>query len=180
MQQYVAFLRGINVGGARLINMAELKTCLSAAGLSEARTYLQSGNILFQSMASEKVALAAVIASAIEQVFGIEAPVALFREEEWRRIIEAAPTWWGAAQDWRHNILIPIQPQDVAGVVSAIGPLKPAIEALQAGDGALYQSIAIRAIGRGATGSKLVSNPVYRQLTIRNFNTATKLAALLS
>ena len=49
MAQYVALLRGINVGGNNLIKMADLKACFEAQGFGNVATYIQSGNVLFTS-----------------------------------------------------------------------------------------------------------------------------------
>lgn len=180
MHKYVAFLRGINVGGKGLIKMSDLRDCLLASGLSDVRTYIQSGNILFHAETTDKEALADQMTAAIKQTFGLEVLVAIFSEEEWRQVITAAPTWWGTDKAWKHNILILIKPADVPLVVKEIGTLIPGVESLQAGRGVLYQSIAWTAAGRGTTGSKLVSNAAYGAITVRNYNTATKLAALLA
>jgi uncharacterized protein (DUF1697 family) len=179
MRQYVAFLRGINVGGNNLIKMAELQLCLSATGLSDVQTYIQSGNIIFRSTITDKAALAEHLEKAIKQTFGLGVAIAVFSAEEWRHIIAAAPAWWGADETWRHNILILVKPGKAQDIVNAIGELKPGVETLQAGAGVIYQSIDRNAISRGATGSKLIANAVYRQISIRNYNTARKLADLL-
>ncbi len=47
MERYIALLRGINVGGKRIIKMDDLKTVLSSIGLKNIITYIQSGNIIF-------------------------------------------------------------------------------------------------------------------------------------
>ena len=49
MSQYVALLRGINVGGKNLIKMTELKICFEQQGFRDVTTYIQSGNVLFKS-----------------------------------------------------------------------------------------------------------------------------------
>lgn len=51
--KYVAFLRAINVGGHAIIKMADLKKTFEAAGLDNVQTYIQSGNVIFQSDESE-------------------------------------------------------------------------------------------------------------------------------
>ena len=49
MTVYIAFLRGINVGGHKLIKMSDLKQLLETMGLTKVQTYIQSGNVLFES-----------------------------------------------------------------------------------------------------------------------------------
>ncbi|MDO8736242.1 MAG: hypothetical protein Q7K29_04070 [Thermoleophilia bacterium] len=82
-------------------------------------------------------------------------------ELEWKKIIKSAPDWWGVDPEWKHNLLIMIKPCDMKEVISAIGELKPDIEAIQAGDGVVYQSMSKKLFGRTTTG-KITSNPVYK------------------
>lgn len=68
MQKYVAFLRGINVGGNALIKMADLKIALSQSGLNNVRTYIQSGNVIFESSENDKYLLADHISEVIQSI----------------------------------------------------------------------------------------------------------------
>ena len=49
MTIYIALLRGINVGGHKIIKMADLKQAFKSIGLKQVKTYIQSGNIVFKS-----------------------------------------------------------------------------------------------------------------------------------
>lgn len=178
MTTYLAFLRGINVGGNSLIKMADLKDALSAAGLQEVRTYIQSGNVIFASEGTDKAQLGAHISETIQQRFALQVDVVVFTKAEWEHIIAAAPAWWGKDKTWKHNMLIMTKPHDMSKVIQAIGELKPDIEAVQPGMGVVYQSMSFQQFGKTTTG-KLASNPIYKQMTIRNYNTATKLLSLL-
>jgi uncharacterized protein (DUF1697 family) len=175
---YLALLRGVNVGGKGMVKMAELKDALSANGLSGVQTYIQSGNVIFSSSTTDTDVLASLIATLIQKKFKLSVDVAVFTKDEWQHIIDAAPTWWGKDQTMKHNLLIMIKPYSMEDVISAIGDLKPEVEAIEPGDGVLYQSMSIKLFGRTST-SKLISNPVYKKMTIRNYNTATKLLSLL-
>lgn len=55
MRSYIAFLKGINVGGKNIIKMADLKQHLAATGLNNVKTYIQSGNVLFDSEQEEEI-----------------------------------------------------------------------------------------------------------------------------
>ncbi len=70
MTLYIALLRGINVGGNNKINMAELKRMFETIGMSQVRTYINSGNILFVSEEREGP-LRQRIEQEINTVFGI-------------------------------------------------------------------------------------------------------------
>lgn len=177
MHTYLALLRGINVGGNSIVPMADLREALAQCGFLNVRTYIQSGNVFFESPSTDKIALAKQIEDCVLQTFGAKASTVVFSKSEWQTIIHSAPKWWGQRDDWKHNLLIVIPPYDMAAVVSAVGELKPDIEAMEAGDGVLYQSMSLQLFGRTTTG-KLASNPIYKQLTVRNYNTATKLLTL--
>ena len=68
MQKYVAFLRAINVGGTKIIKMADLKRMFESFGLSNVQTYIQSGNVIFEVNASPN--LEAKIEAQLEKALG--------------------------------------------------------------------------------------------------------------
>lgn len=177
MNSYLALLRGINVGGNSLIKMADLKDSLAKAGFKDARTYIQSGNVLFVSSETDTGKLAKQIENVIETTFKLDVAVVVFSKQEWQAIIKAAPAWWGKDADWKHNILVMVPPYDMKDVVTAYGQLKPDIETMAPGKGVMYQSLSWESFGK-TTGGKLASNPIYKKMTIRNYNTATKLLRL--
>lgn len=175
--QYLALLRGINVGGNSLIKMADLKQALEADGFDQVSTYIQSGNVFFESSSTDTSKLARLVSQSIERHFKLDVSVAVFSKAQWTTITNNAPKWWGQDKDWKHNLLVLLGKYDMDQVVDAIGVLKPDIEAMEAGDGVLYQSMSLKLFGRTTTG-KLASSPVYKQMTVRNYNTATKLLSL--
>jgi uncharacterized protein (DUF1697 family) len=178
MTSYLALLRGVNVGGKAMIKMSDLQTCLSASGLSDVRTYIQSGNVLFLSESTDDIELASIIHKAIAKAFQLQVAVVVYSKADWQHVITAAPNWWGQDQQWKHNLLVLLKPYHMPSAVAAIGTLKPDIEALEPGMGVLYQSMSKVLFGRTTTG-KLASSPIYKQMTVRNYNTATKLLTML-
>lgn len=175
---YLALLRGVNVGGNNMIKMAELKAALEADGFSDVRTYIQSGNVLFMSDKKDTGTLAEHVKKSIAKHFAIDVGVAVFSKAEWQKVVHGAPAWWGKDVTWKHNLLAMLQPYDMKQVVAAYGELKPDIEMLLAGEGVLYQSMSFKMFGR-TTAGRLAANPIYKQMTIRNYNTATKLLTLM-
>ena len=90
MQQYVALLRGINVGGNKKVPMAELKKVLEKGGLKNVKTILASGNVVFES--GLKISeLSSVISSVIEKAFGFPVPVLLRTHREIKDLISLNP-----------------------------------------------------------------------------------------
>ncbi len=90
MTTYVAQLRGINVGGHRLIKMTDLKSMFEAMGFGGVRTYIQSGNVVFQADEAEQP-LRQRIEQRIAATFGFPVTIALRTHDELARIIAACP-----------------------------------------------------------------------------------------
>lgn len=90
MTIYIALLRGINVGGKNKIKMSELKSTLEAMGLNRVQTYIQSGNVLFESEEEEEP-LRKRMEQAIEAAFGLAITVVLRSSDELKRIAKNCP-----------------------------------------------------------------------------------------
>ncbi|CAG7646064.1 hypothetical protein PAESOLCIP111_05091 [Paenibacillus solanacearum] len=90
MTIHIALLRGINVGGHNKIKMAELREALGSLGLARVQTYIQSGNILFESDETEET-LRERIEQEIDRTFGISLHVILRTAAEMRGIMEKLP-----------------------------------------------------------------------------------------
>jgi uncharacterized protein (DUF1697 family) len=90
MTVYVALLRGINVGGKNKIKMIDLKQMLEVLGLKQVETYIQSGNVIFESQEKEKV-LQEKIQEAFEQTFGFPVNVVLRTANEMEQIVQSCP-----------------------------------------------------------------------------------------
>lgn len=90
MTIYLALLRGINVGGHKKIKMADLKQTLESIGLSRVQTYIQSGNVLFESE-EETARLQTKIEEEIYRVFGFQVPVMLRTSAELQRVLDHCP-----------------------------------------------------------------------------------------
>lgn len=90
MENKVAILRGINVGGKRKILMADLKTMLSKEGYTDIVTYIQSGNVIFKSK-KDNLEISNQIESAILERFGFEVPVIVRTAAELKKSIEVNP-----------------------------------------------------------------------------------------
>ncbi|MCR8634553.1 DUF1697 domain-containing protein [Paenibacillus radicis (ex Xue et al. 2023)] len=90
MTIYMAFLRGINVSGHNMIKMSELKTMFEALGFGRVQTYINSGNVLFESEEGVET-LQLRIENEIKTVFGFTISVMLRTDKELQQIIENSP-----------------------------------------------------------------------------------------
>ena len=178
MGRYVALLRGINVGGNNLIKMTELKACFEKQGFRDVSTYIQSGNVLFTSGASARAQLIAKIEAAIEKAFGGKGSIVLRSAKEMRTIVEAAPRGFGSdPKKYRYDVIFLKAPLKAAAVLDSV-PIKEGVDRASAGPGVLYFSRLISKASQSKL-SRIISIPAYQSMTIRNWNTTTKLSSML-
>jgi uncharacterized protein (DUF1697 family) len=176
--KYVALLRGINVGGNTKIAMSELVTWVGELGHSNVRTYINSGNVIFESAKNDTAAMARELEQKITQYSSYEVRVVVYSGEEYRAMFADMPKNWAQKADWKYNVLFLIPPYDIGEIMIDIGELKPDIETVVPRDGVIFQSLQLKTFGR-ATSGKLASRPSYKKMTIRNWNTTKKLLELL-
>jgi len=91
MITYVAFLRGINVGGHNLIKMADLVRIFTKAGCREVRTYIQSGNVIFSSALTDIDDLTRKLEAALKRDVGYHVPMILKTLPELKSIVRRDP-----------------------------------------------------------------------------------------
>lgn len=90
-RRYVALLRGVNVGGRNKLPMADLRDIFSAAGCSAVRTYIQSGNVVFQAGQDLAERAPEIVTESIRRQFGYETVVVVRSREELRQVAASNP-----------------------------------------------------------------------------------------
>ena len=176
--QYLALLRGINVGGKNIIKMADLKASFEALGFSNVITYIQSGNVLFQSDEKDKALLTVQIEKELSKRFQFEAKVVVISQKELAAIIRNAPEGFGNDEEkFSYDVIFlkePLTPKEAMKSVS----VREGVDTAHAGKLALYFS---RLISRASQShlTKIIGTPIYQNMTIRNWNTTTKLLKLM-
>lgn len=95
MDQYIAFLRGINVGGKNKISMSELKELFEQNGFRNVVTYINSGNIIFSTDNNDESKLKEECEALIFARFQLEIPVSILSVKELSAAYDHAPSWWG-------------------------------------------------------------------------------------
>ncbi|MBN8582052.1 MAG: DUF1697 domain-containing protein [Anaerolineae bacterium] len=177
--QYLVLLRGINVGGKNIIKMVDLKSSFEAMGFSNVLTYIQSGNVLFESDEKDKAILTTKIEKGLSKRFDFLARVMVVSHKELEAIVRAAPDGFGKDdKEFRYDVIFlkePLIPKEAMKSVST----REGVDTAHAGKQALYFS---RLISRAAQShlTKIIGTPVYQNMTIRNWNTTTKLLELFS
>ena len=90
-QRYVALLRGINVGGKNKLPMADLRDIFAAAGCESVKTYIQSGNVVFEASQDLAERAPGIVTGAIRQKFGYETAVVVRSGDELRQVAASNP-----------------------------------------------------------------------------------------
>jgi len=91
MQTYITILRGINVSGKNMIKMPELTALFEALGFIKVKTYIQSGNIVFQYSKKKAEELQKLIQQKIEERFGLKVPAMVKTKDEIEKAISENP-----------------------------------------------------------------------------------------
>ncbi len=175
--KYICLLRGINVGGKNPVAMPKLRDCFTDAGYTNVSTYINSGNVIFESAERSIPKLIAAIEKAIAEQFQLKLRVTVVSAKQLAKNIAGAPKDWGNDTTRKHNLLFVRPPKTAEDVLKAIGETKPDLETVSTGQGVVYWSASLAAFGRTAS-SKFASKPIYQDVTVRNYNTSVKLLEL--
>lgn len=176
MKQYIALLRGVNVGGKNKLSMALLKAAFEEAGLTNVLTYINSGNILFTSDEPETT-LGEKCSRIIEQQFQLAVPVLALPAAELAAALQHAPSWWGSDPEAKHNAIFVIPPFTTGQILEQVGTLKPEYEQVACHGPVIFWSAPLKTFSR-TRFSKVAGTAAYPGITIRNANTTKKLLEL--
>jgi len=91
MNTYISLLRGINVSGQKKINMADLKAHYKSLGFTEVQTYIQSGNVLFNTTLKDEAAMAKKILNKIKKEYRFEVPILITSQKALKKVINKNP-----------------------------------------------------------------------------------------
>lgn len=177
MKQYIALLRGVNVGGNNKISMPLLKAALEDAGFSGVSTYINSGNILFSCKEEDAVVLQQKCRQVIMDTFQLDIAVAVISAEELADALANAPAWWDNDSESKHSAIFIIAPAGADMVIAAVGAAKPEYEKIAHHGPVVFWSAPVKTFSK-TRWSKVVSTAAYGSITIRNANTAKKLLEL--
>jgi len=174
--RYVALLRGINVGGNNKIEMKALKAVFEEAGMSSVRTYINSGNVIFETT-QDRVTVAVALESAIRQRFGAEVPVVLRDVGQMHALVDAIPGEWVNDDVMRCDVLFLMDDVDAPSILGDLN-FRPEYEDVRYTPGAVIWRID-RVNATKSRLTRLIGTPLYKRMTVRNCNTARKLLSLM-
>jgi len=176
--KFVALLRGINVGGNNIIKMTDLKACFEEMKFANVVTYIQSGNVLFETSETNEKKLVEKIEKALSAEFDYESRLVLVSHPHLKRIVENCPRDFGtSAAKFRYDVIFLKEPLTALEAMKSVS-VKEGVDTAHAGDGVLYFS---RLISKATQSrlNKIIGTPAYQNMTMRNWNTTTQLLAMM-
>jgi uncharacterized protein (DUF1697 family) len=173
---HVALLRGINVGGKNRLPMAELVAMFERAGCSGVRTYIQSGNVVFDAPARVAEQVSSRVSAAIEKQLGLRVPVVLRTAEELRAVAAKNP-FLAAGEDAArlHVAFLAALPSAAAG--AALDPERSPPDRFALARRDLYLCCP-NGMGRTRFTNDYLDRTLGTVSTVRNWNTVLALCEL--
>lgn len=176
--KYIALLRGINVGGNNKVPMSELRECFERAGFTNVSTYINSGNVLFESDETNAESLVGMCEIAIERQFGFAVVTMVISASELYNALDNAPSWWvNGAEKTRNDALFVIPPTTAEEVLIEIQKKSSKVDKFATHGQVVFWSLPMAEYNKSVV-PKIIGTPIYRRITIRSSKTAKKLYEL--
>ena len=181
--EYVALLRGINVGGTNKVVMSELREQIADEGYTNVRTYINSGNLLFEAEAGTNTpceAVAQIVEEALARRYDFPIRLALMTAQDYLAELRNLPDWWHC-EVARRDALFYTRGLDTDHVRERIEAMELGDEAVHVGEHAVFWAkFDEKTFLKTAYHKRLLREDFYRQVTIRSGATVGKIAAMLS
>jgi uncharacterized protein (DUF1697 family) len=174
----VALLRGVNVGGAKKVAMAELRAMFEALGFTDVKTLLQSGNVVFRAGAEAEADLEAHLEAATEKRLGLKTSYLVRDAKAWRAIIDANPFPKEAQAEPSRTLVTVGRAAMPAEALDAVRAAMKPHEKLAAVERQVYAYFG-EGMGQSEAAEVLNRKAIKAIATGRNWNTVLKIAALL-
>ncbi len=177
MPTYIALLRGINVGGNVIVPMSDLLELVTELGFEDAKTLLQSGNLVFRAAAKSAPALERQLEAATEKRFGRPITYMVRRSRQWGDVVARNPFPDEAARDPAHLVATFLKDAPAATTEATLRAAIEGPETIHLDGDHLYVYYPA-GMGRSQLTNKLIEDKLCTRATARNWNTVLKLAAL--
>ena len=178
MMKYIVLLRGVNISGKNKISMKELKEELQHLGYQEVVTYLNSGNIIFESDVEDKERIKKDVYFMIKKKFLLDIPIFIMTKHELEDLLMHHPNWWGTGnKEIYDNIIFVIPPTIYEEIFHVVGSANE-YEKIQEYKNNIFWSYSLKDYQKTNWWSKTASTSIRKQITIRTANTMKKILEL--
>jgi uncharacterized protein (DUF1697 family) len=174
---YIALLRASNIGGHQTVSMQDLRSLLSELGFQNARSLLQSGNLVFGAGRQSTPAVERTLETKAAQRLGFHTDFVVRTAAEWQSIIARNPFLTEAERDPSRLVVMFLKSAACAAAFAALRAAITGPESLH-GDGRHAYIFYPEGIGRSRLTSMFIERKLGTRGTARNWNTVTKLAEL--
>ncbi|MBW6458984.1 MAG: DUF1697 domain-containing protein [Bacteroidales bacterium] len=171
--KYIALLRGINVGKSIRVDMKALKTLFEALGYTNVSTYINSGNIIFESDENQDKVLEKIITT-LKKEFNADIPTLVMTIQEMKAIAEAIPDEWLNDATYKTDVAYLFPQIDSEKTINEL-PLKKEFLDIRYVKGAIFWNVDRNNYNKSQL-NKIISHRYYQLMTVRNVNTARFLA----
>ncbi|MDO9473159.1 MAG: DUF1697 domain-containing protein [Caulobacter sp.] len=178
MTMRIALLRGVNVGGAKKVAMADLKAMIEALGFAEVKTLLQSGNVVFRAGGETEAALETHLEAETEKRLGLKTSYLVRDANQWCAIIDANPFPEEAQAEPSRTLVTVGRNAMPAEALDAVRAVMRPHEKLEAVERQVYAWFG-EGMGQSKAAEVLNRKAVKAVATGRNWNTVVKIGALL-
>lgn len=173
--KYIALLRGINISGKNKISMSELKFVFEHHQYQNVFTYLNSGNVVFESDIEDKEMIRKDIYEMIKNKFNLNIPVFIMTSFELEDLLDHQPKWWQTNnKENYHNLIFIIPPTTSKEVVSELGKINEDLEKIEVYHNSIFWSYDLKNYRKSYWWKKTASSDIKDQITIRTANTMKK------
>jgi uncharacterized protein (DUF1697 family) len=179
MNTYVILMRGINVGGKNKVPMADLRKCLEGLGFFNVSTFIASGNVILESD-KRPDEIKAQIEQVLPTSFQLDSElikVLVLSRKQLQAVIDNKPKGFGEQPEKYHSDAIFLMGIDLAHAIPVFSP-REGVDKVWPGNGVVY-SQRLSALRTKSRLSKIIASPLYKSMTIRSWNTTTKLLDIL-
>ncbi len=172
----IALLRGINVGGHHKVPMAELRALCESIGWKDVKSYIQSGNLIFQST-REHWRLESELEQAIQEHFSFDIPVIIRTGARWQELLAGNPFSDVSRTEPNRVMLGLAKSAPAAGAAVALQEYATSGERIRVVDNALWMHFP-NGSGRSKVTPALLDRLAGSPVTTRNWRTALKIKLL--
>ncbi len=177
MTTHIALLRGINVGGHKKVTMSDLRGLLAELGFDDARSLLQSGNLVFRSNAQTGGGLERLLEIQAEKHLDLRTTFLVRSAKEWEAVIAHNPFHDEADSDPSHLVVVFSKDEPQVNALKALQSAIKGPEIIRAVGRQLY-IVYPAGVGRSRLTLDLIEDKLGTRGTGRNWNTVLKLAVL--
>ena len=177
MPVYIALLRGVNVGGRAKVAMSDLRALLAELGFEDARTLLNSGNLVFRGAARKPPELERALSAAIQGRLGLRSDVMIRTVQEWDGVVSGNVFPDEAQRDPGHLIVLFLTRTASAAAVAALQGAIAGREIVR-GSGRQIYAYYPDGVGRSKLTLPAIEAALGTRATGRNWNTVLKIADL--